>query len=66
MFLSYTIFADINCTQVRSVANLFGTDAVDMLRRIGRLLGSEPKEGVQYRALAIRIDRIGSEQAPTL
>lgn len=58
-FISYTIFADAACTEVRDVANLFGDKADKALRSFKNLKGSEPKE--RDLICGCRIDRIGSE-----
>ena len=58
-FISYTIFSDVACTQVRNVANLYGDKAVEVLRSFKNLKGFEPKEGDII--CGCRIDRIGSE-----
>lgn len=59
MFLSCTIFADRDCTQVRSVANLEGCRARNAFSAFKRDLGREPREGDML--FGCRIDRIGSE-----
>jgi len=58
-FLSYTIFADINCTIVRYVANLSGESAVQMLRTMHSVSGKYPEEG--HIIAGCRLDRIESE-----
>jgi hypothetical protein len=58
-FLSYTIFADAACTQVRQVANLSGDKAEQALRIFQNLKGSTPRECDVI--AGCRIDRIGSE-----
>jgi hypothetical protein len=60
-FLSYTIFADRELTEVRHVANLVGREALDVLDIFRRELRREPREGDV--ANGCRIDRIGSEDA---
>lgn len=59
MFLSYTIFADASCSQIRDVANLYGDKASKVLQAFRDVSKTEPKEG-QIIA-GCRIDRIGSE-----
>lgn len=59
-FLSYTIFADVACTQVHQVANLAGDKAVAALRAFKDIKGSEPKE--RDVIAGCRIDRMGSEE----
>lgn len=62
-FLSYTVFEDLACTKVRSVANLYGRDAERALGGFrafkAKKGGSEPMVGDVI--FACRIDRIGSE-----
>lgn len=58
-FISYTIFADVALTQVRQVANLFGSDAERALRAFRNIKGSDVAE--RDVICGCRIDRIGSE-----
>ncbi len=58
-FLSYTVFADAACTQVRSFHKLHGDDAIRALRSFRNAKGSDLKVGDVI--WACRIDRIGSE-----
>lgn len=62
--LSFTVFEDMACTTVRSIATLYGRDAERALSGFraakAKSGGSEPKVGdIIY---ACRIDRIGSEE----
>jgi hypothetical protein len=66
-FISYTVFEDIACTTIRSVANLYGRDAERALGGFrafkARNGGSEPRVGDVI--FACRIDCIGSSTVPS-
>lgn len=58
-FISYTIFADAGCTQVRQIASLSGDKAEQALRIFRDLKGNNLRE--RDVIAGCRIDRIGSE-----
>lgn len=60
MFLSYTIFSNASCTEVREVVNAYGSKANMLLKAFRNVGKCEPKEG-QIIA-GCRIDRIDSEE----
>lgn len=58
MQLSYTIFENGTCTKELRRADLTGENALEIFRAIHNVLGSEPREGINYPQLGIRITNI--------
>lgn len=63
-YLSYTVFADLGCSQVRDVVQAHGSKARSLVQSFRNIKGYEPREGDVI--AGCRIDRIGSEDAERL
>jgi hypothetical protein len=60
MHINYTVFADLACTEVKDVHQLYGEQARKVIQAFRDVCGEEPKAGVLYREVGARVDWVSA------